>query len=67
MLFTVSIPRTVAEDDLLTAHVEADTVEDAIVNACEEWKRTKPGPGDRFLVSVRVEVTPRPSLPLRSY
>lgn len=63
--WTISTPRTVAEDDRNRRVVEAATLEDAIIAYENLWERV-PYPGDTYDVSVRVEVLPKTKLPLGS-
>lgn len=67
MLFTVWLPRVVAEDDELHAQVEADTIEQAVIAACRKINKRLPLPGDKFTVQARVEVAPKREINLRSY
>lgn len=71
MLWTTRLPRAVAEDDVVSAKVEADSIEAAIAGAHTTGPiRTAlgptPRPGNTYIVTCRVQVTTRPSLPLRS-
>jgi hypothetical protein len=65
--WTVSWPAKVAEDNALSRTVEAETIEEAIIAAEAKQHGVKPGPGDRYTVTARVEVVRHSSLPLRSY
>jgi hypothetical protein len=64
--WTVQRPRSVAEDDRETMEVDATSIETAIQKACtvKGWSRD---PGAQFIVHARVQVVPRPSLPLESF
>jgi hypothetical protein len=64
--WTVERPRSVAEDDRETAEVDANSIEVAIQKACKAngWRCDS---GAQFIVHARVQVVPRPSLPLESF
>jgi len=69
MKWTVSLPRVVSEDDKVSTEVEADSIEEAISAAApylHDYSGALPKLGQVYLVSARVEVVRRPSLPLKS-
>lgn len=68
MKWTVRLPRVVAEDDHNEVQVEADSIEDAIIAAAPRLHSAGsiPRVGQVYIVSARVEVTRRSSLPLKS-
>lgn len=67
MRLTVEIPRSIAEDNLRTVEVDATSIEGAIVAAGKLNKAFEPNVGNKFIVTARVEVLPRPSIPLGSW
>ena len=67
MKWIVTRPRTVAEDDKLSAEVEAPSIEEAIRMAAPKLYGGQPVVGHVYVVTARVEVVQRPSLPLRSF
>lgn len=66
MKWTVRIPRLVAEDHQPSVTVDADTIEEAVTEAAKQMRGCAPGVGEVYIVSARVEVCKRPTLPLKS-